>query len=142
MQLHKYFGLLVVCRWMLCQIAWSLAQWSMFPNWDTCWLWIRGLKCLKINPNLTFRIWNSCFLQTMCPTLNLKGNTYKISTHDFPKGQSISEWIYEVIVSPKRWTKIVKISAFATQGRNLDNFLFIFWEKRWLHKFILKLTDL
>ena len=57
-------------------------------------------------------------------------------------GQSISEWIYEVIVSPKRWTKIVKISAFATQGRNLDNFLFIFSAKRCLHKFILKLTDL
>jgi hypothetical protein len=28
------------------------------------------------------------------------------------------------------------------QGRNLDIFSFIFLEKRWLHKFILKFTDL
>ena len=37
--------------------------------------------------------------------------------------------------------KIVRISALCTEGRNLDNLLFIFWEKRWLHKFILKFTD-
>ena len=35
-----------------------------------------------------------------------------------------------------------RISALCSEGRNLDNFLFIFWEKRWLHKFILKFTDL
>ena len=29
-----------------------------------------------------------------------------------------------------------------SEGRNPDNFSFIFWEKRWLHKFILKFTDL
>ena len=58
------------------------------------------------------------------------------------KGQLISEWIYEVIVSPKIRIKIVKISALTTQGRNPDNFSFVFWEKRWLHKFILKQTDL
>ena len=38
--------------------------------------------------------------------------------------------------------KIVKISALTTQGRNPDNFSFVFWEKRRLHKFILKLSDL
>ena len=38
--------------------------------------------------------------------------------------------------------KIVEISALTTQGRNPDNFLFVFWEKRWLHRFILKLSDL
>ena len=37
-------------------------------------------------------------------------------------------------------TKIVKISALTTQGRNPDNFLFVFWEKRWPHEFILKLS--
>ena len=58
------------------------------------------------------------------------------------KGQSISEWIYEDIVLPKYKQKIVKISALTTQGRNPDDFSFVFWEKRWLHKFILKLTDL
>ena len=41
--------------------------------------------------------------------------------------------------------KIVRISAlyFGTvQGRNLYNIWFIFWEKRWFHKCILKFTDL
>ena len=43
---------------------------------------------------------------------------------------------------PKYKRKIVRISAPTTQGRNPDNFFFVFWEKRWLHQFILKLTDL
>ena len=43
---------------------------------------------------------------------------------------------------PKYEQKIVKISALTTQGRNPDNFSFVFWEKRWLHKFVLKLSDL
>ena len=43
---------------------------------------------------------------------------------------------------PKCEQKIVRISALTTQGRNPDNFLFVFHEKRWLHKFILKLSDL
>ena len=38
--------------------------------------------------------------------------------------------------------KIVWISAQCSEGRNLDNFSFVFWEKRWLHKFILTLSDL
>ena len=29
-----------------------------------------------------------------------------------------------------------------TQGRNPGNFLFLFWEKQWLHKSILELSDL
>ena len=41
------------------------------------------------------------------------------------KGQTISERIYEVIVSPK--IRIVKIFALTTQGRNPDNFLLVFW---------------
>ena len=43
---------------------------------------------------------------------------------------------------PKCERKIVRISALCSVDRNLDNFLFVFWEKRWLHKLILKLTDL
>ena len=43
---------------------------------------------------------------------------------------------------PKYEQKIVRISALTTQGKNHDKFLFIFWEKRWLHKFILKITNL
>ena len=42
---------------------------------------------------------------------------------------------------PKYEQEIVRISVLCIEGRNLDNFLFVFWEKRWLHKFILKLTD-
>ena len=37
-------------------------------------------------------------------------------------------------------SSFVKISALTTQGRNPDNFLFVFWEKRWPHEFILKLS--
>ena len=33
-------------------------------------------------------------------------------------------------VIPKYEQKIVRIFAFTTQGRNPDNFSFIFWEKR------------
>ena len=46
---------------------------------------------------------------------------------------------------PKYEPNIVRISALncaTLQGRNPYNFWFIFWENRWLYKFILKLTDL
>ena len=46
---------------------------------------------------------------------------------------------------PKYEPNILRISALYSgtlQGRNPYNFWFIFWEKRWLHKFILKFTDL
>ena len=46
---------------------------------------------------------------------------------------------------PKYEANIVRISTLycaTLQGRNLHNFWFIFWEKQWLHKFILKFTDL
>ena len=58
------------------------------------------------------------------------------------KGQLISEWIYEAKTSPKKWTKNCKDFCPVSEGRNPCNFLFVFWEKFWLHKFILKLTDL
>ena len=38
------------------------------------------------------------------------------------KGQLISEWIYEIIISPNTNKRNVKISALTTQGRNPDNF--------------------
>ena len=46
---------------------------------------------------------------------------------------------------PKYEPKIVRISAMyygTLQGRNPYNIWFIFWEKQWLHKFILKFTDI
>ena len=61
--------------------------------------------------------------------------------HDRDKGQLISEWMYEFIAFPKYKRKIVRISALTTKGRNPDNFLLVFWEKQWLHNFILSVTD-
>ena len=46
---------------------------------------------------------------------------------------------------PKYEPNIVRISALFSatlQGRNPYKIWFIFWEKRWIHKFILKFTDL
>ena len=37
--------------------------------------------------------------------------------------------------------KIVKISALTPQGRNPDIFFIRIWEKKWLNKFILKLSN-
>ena len=57
----------------------------------------------------------------------------------------IRQFLNEFLMSsflPKYEQKIVRISALYSEGRNLDNFLFVFREKRRLHKFILKLTDL
>ena len=58
------------------------------------------------------------------------------------KGQLFSEWIYDDKTSPKKRTKNCKDFCPHSQGRNPCNFSFIFWEKFYLHKFILKLTDL
>ena len=58
---------------------------------------------------------------------------------EYPKGQLISEWIFKVTVSPRIRTK--NFCPHYT-GQKSWNFLFVFWEKRWLHKLILKLTDL
>ena len=91
-------------------------------------------------------------------------------TWRYTKGQLNSEWIYEVIVSPKIQTKnyknfcpsiqtrivalffsnfLVSVGSFfwlrswfVWQGRIPCNFRFAFWEKQWPHKFILNLTDL
>ena len=58
---------------------------------------------------------------------------------EYPKGQLISEWIYKVTVSPRIQTK--NFCPHYT-GQKSWQFLFVFWEKWWLHKFILKLSDL
>ena len=58
------------------------------------------------------------------------------------KGQLVSEWIYKLIVSSKNQTKNCKDFCPVSQGRNPCNFSFVCWKKRWVHKFILKLTDL
>jgi hypothetical protein len=82
------------------------------------------------------------------------------------QGQLNSEWIYEVIISPKMQNKNYKdfcptiqtriialflVSVGSFFGYNpclfgraeiLVKFRFAFWEKQWPHKFILNLTDL
>ena len=60
------------------------------------------------------------------------------------KVQLNSEWIHEVIVSPKKPTKNYKdfCPGILLEGRAESGiFWLIFWEKRWPHKFILNLTD-
>ena len=47
------------------------------------------------------------------------------------KGQSISEWIYEVIVSPKIRTKNCQDFCLHYTWQKSWQFLFIFWEKQW-----------
>ena len=42
---------------------------------------------------------------------------------ELPKGQLNSEWIYEVIVSPKKPTKNFQISVQPSQDKNLEIFL-------------------
>ena len=56
----------------------------------------------------------------------------------FAKGQLISEWIYQIIVSPKIRSKNCQDFCFHYTGQNSWQFFSVFWEKRWLHKFILK----
>ena len=58
------------------------------------------------------------------------------------KGQLFSEWIYEVIVSPKKRTKNCQDFCPVLWEQKSWRFLLVFWEKRWVHKFILKSTDL
>ena len=52
------------------------------------------------------------------------------------KGQTISEWNYEVVISPK-----IDFCPHYT-GQKSWQFFFVFLEKRWLPKLILKLSDL
>ena len=55
---------------------------------------------------------------------------------------SVHIYIYTCFL-PKYEQKIVRVSAGSmAQGRHPYNIWFIFWEKRRLHKFILKFTDL
>ena len=61
--------------------------------------------------------------------------------HCSSKGQLNSEWIHEVIISPKM-LRILPWKFIRGSGRNLKNFRLAFWEKRWPHKFILNLTDI
>ena len=58
------------------------------------------------------------------------------------KGQLISELIYEVIVSPIIRTKNCQDFCPHYTGQKSWQFSFVFWEKRWLYKFIRKLSDL
>ena len=57
------------------------------------------------------------------------------------KGQLNSEWIYEVIISPKMQTNNCQ-DFWPHYTGQMSWHLFIFWENRWLHKLILKSSDL
>ena len=68
---------------------------------------------------------------------NFKGRNWVWSSH-----LKVSNFQNDLSFLPKYERNILRISALCSEGRNSDNFLFVFWEKRWLHVFILKLTDL
>ena len=67
--------------------------------------------------------------------------TIKLSLESF-KGQLISKQIYEVIVFPKKRKNIARISALTLRAEILAISRLFFWEKRWLHNFVLRFTDL
>ena len=58
------------------------------------------------------------------------------------KGQLDSEWIYEVIISPKIPTKNYQDFCPGSLLEGRAEILAIFLEKRWPQKFILNSTDL
>ena len=66
------------------------------------------------------------------------------TTTNFIKVSTFQNEFLKSLFLRKYEPNIVRISALyctTLQGRNPYNFWFIFWEKRWLHKFILKFTD-
>ena len=65
-----------------------------------------------------------------------------LSEFEWLKVRQFQNEFMKSLFLPKYEQKIVRISALCSEGRNLDNFLLVFWEKWWLHIFILKLTDL
>ena len=79
------------------------------------------------------------------PFLPMQDFSAKHAKNSSSKGQLNSEWIYEVIVSPKNANQILPrflpYSLINFQCRNLCIFWLAFLEKRWPHKFILNLTD-
>ena len=58
------------------------------------------------------------------PGVRLKVKDLKLKVSQFQNEFMKSSFL------PKYEQKIVRISALCSEGRNLDNFLFIFWEKR------------
>ena len=58
------------------------------------------------------------------PGVRLKVKDLKLKVSQFQNEFMKSSFL------PKYEQKIVKISALTTQGRNPDNFSFVFWEKR------------
>ena len=77
-----------------------------------------------------------CFIDLFNIFLILSGRVTYLKVSKFQNEFMKSSFL------PKYKQKIVRISALCSEGRYPDIFLFVFWEKRSLHKFILKLTDL
>ena len=87
------------------------------------------------------RIWNGNFSYRYSDKYALyEKKLRQILTHS--KDQSISDWIYEVIVSPKihDYTHMNQKGFLSCTVPHCcrAEIWFKFWEKRWLHKFSLK----
>ena len=86
--------------------------------------------------------WDFLFIHLTGRRTHLK-HTFCISLlAEGAKGQLISECLFEKIVWTKILTKNLIISALKGPGQKLSKDSLVFWSKRWLHKDILKLTDL
>ena len=107
----------------------TLLKYQVYKNIFRCgfncnWMWSKQRWIVKNRAFIIYpSFWQYCFL--------------KVSKfqNDFMESSFL----------PKYEPNIVRISALhhaILQGRNPFNFWFIFWEKRWLHKLILKFTDL
>ena len=96
-------------------------------------------------------------LRTITPNTNVKQEMkclWKLWQHklNYLFIVSLTQYFFHLNVSkiqnlflPKYKLNVVRISVLycaSLQDRNPYNFWFIFWEKRWLHKLILKFIDL
>ena len=101
-----------------------------------------GIICPLVEIGLTIRLKTGSPLRLQWKHLFPKSLLFNVASIKICKFQN--EFMKTSFL-PKYQPNIVRISAqycATLLGRNPYNFWFIFWENRWLHKCILKFTDL
>ena len=91
-------------------------------------------KNTHINTYLTFVIWDAELQKNL---QNADLTSLKVS--------KFQNWFMKSLFLPEYEPNFVRITSLycaILQGKNPYNFWFIFWQKRWLHKTILKFSDL
>ena len=113
--------------WQRCRKMWT------FKSRRSCF----GCKfCGHQNPHAQWNCWPHKRLW------HFESYYWRYIEIDLYKGQSISEWIYEIYRFSQNMNK--KMSRFlpSLYKAEILTIFCLYWEKRWLHKFILKLSDL